>query len=158
MVRKLLIAGIDPGTTVGYAALDTSGMPIMVSSAKGIGLDKLVQEITKEGRVIAVGTDRKKCPLLIERFAAKVGARLIKPKEDISVREKDRLTRGARNEHERDAIAAASFAYKELRPLLEKISVFAKRKKSEKIEDEVTEIVVVRKVGITKTIEQLEAE
>ena len=129
MARKLLIAGIDPGTTVGYALLDTKGRPVKVGSAKGIGLNVLIKEMTNEGRVIAVGTDKKKCPMLIEKFAAKTGSRLIKPANDISVREK--LATKGRNEHQRDALVAAGVAYKELKPLLRKIAVFVKRQEKE---------------------------
>ncbi|MBN2454106.1 DUF460 domain-containing protein [Candidatus Woesearchaeota archaeon] len=156
MVRTLLIAGIDPGTTVGYAAMNTKGVVIAAGSGKGIGINELVSEITKEGRVIAVGTDKRKCPLLIEKFAAKTGARIIKPECDISVREKNLIK--ARNEHERDAIAAAGFAYKELNPLLQKIRAFVKKQEKEERIKDIMEIVVTKKVGITKTIKQLESE
>ncbi|MFH1182195.1 MAG: DUF460 domain-containing protein [Candidatus Woesearchaeota archaeon] len=156
MVRALLIAGIDPGTTIGYAALDTEGRIVKVGSAKGLGLNQLVAEFSSLGRVIAVGTDKKKCPLIIQKFAARTGARIVTPKEDISSREKGSMK--ADNGHQKDALAAAYVAYKELKPLLTKIRVLSDRQQKLDIIKEVTEKVIIGKVGITKTIKQIEGE
>jgi uncharacterized protein len=153
MVRALLIAGIDPGTTTGYAALDTEGKVIKVGSAKGLGLNQLVAEFSNLGRTIAVGTDKKKLPLLIQKFAARTGARIITPKEDLGTKEKDSID--AANGHQKDAIAAAYVAYKELKPLLIKIRVLSNRQQKQDIIKEVTERVIIGKVGITKIIKQI---
>lgn len=156
MVRALLIAGIDPGTTTGYAALDTEGRTINVGSAKGLGLNQLVSEFSKLGRVIAVGTDKKKCPFLVQKFAAITGARIVTPKEDISTKEKDSIK--AENGHQKDALAAARVAYKELKFLLIKIRVLSNRQQKQALIREVTERVIIGKVGITKTIKQIEEQ
>jgi predicted RNase H-like nuclease (RuvC/YqgF family) len=156
MTRTLLIAGVDPGTTIGYAALDTEGGIVKVGSAKGLGLNQLVTEFSRLGRVIAVGTDKKKCPFIVQKFAARTGARIVTPKEDISTREKESLK--ADNGHQKDAIAAAMVAYKELKPLLTKIRVLSSRQQKQDIIREVTEKVIIGKVGITKIIRQIEEQ
>jgi predicted RNase H-like nuclease (RuvC/YqgF family) len=153
MVRALLIAGIDPGTTTAFAALDTEGRIMHVGSAKGLGLNHLVAEFSRLGRVIAVGTDKKKLPLLIQKFAARTGARIITPKEDLGTKEKDSID--AANGHQKDAIAAAYVAYKELKPLLIKIRVLSNRQQKQDIIKEVTEKVIIGKIGITKIIRQI---
>jgi uncharacterized protein len=156
MVRALLIAGIDPGTTTAFAALDTEGNLVKVGSAKGLGLNALVAEFSRLGRVIAVGTDKRKCPLMVQKFAARTGSRIVTPKDDISSREKESIK--AENSHQKDAIAAAYVAFKELKRLLTKIKVLSNRQQKQDIIKEVTEKVIIGKVGITKIIKQIEAQ
>jgi uncharacterized protein len=156
MVRPLLIAGIDPGTTTGFAVVDTEGRLVKAGSAKGLGLNKLVAELTKLGRILAAGTDKKKCPLIIQKFAARTGARIITPKQDLTSKEKDSID--AANGHQKDAVAAAYVAYKELKPLLTKIRVLSDRQKKTDMIKEVAERVIIGKASITKTIRQIEAQ
>ncbi|MBI2107687.1 DUF460 domain-containing protein, partial [Candidatus Woesearchaeota archaeon] len=121
--RKRLIVGIDPGTTTGYAILDTSGNLLHADSSKNLGLSELISVAIRFGKVIVVGTDKRKTPDLVYKFAAKLGARIIHPKEDMGLWEKKDMTRGfaARNEHENDALASAFLAYREIRRIASKI-------------------------------------
>jgi len=63
MHKQLLIAGIDPGTTVGYAFLDINGKPIKTGSSRELTFDTLIAKTTKLGRVVVVGTDKAKAPV-----------------------------------------------------------------------------------------------
>ena len=92
-MNNLIIVGIDPGTTIGYAILDMSETRsvsehaqehlvldmnknlITTGSSKQLDLNSLLSTITLYGKVIAIGTDKKKTPSLIEKFAAKTGAK-----------------------------------------------------------------------------------
>lgn len=100
-----------------------------------------------------MGTDKRKCPAAIEKFAARTGARIISPGEDMGIREKTELTKSYSfaNEHEKDAIAAALLAYNELRPLLEKIRKAA----SAQLRESVTKTVVTKGISISAALEDM---
>lgn len=159
-MRELLIVGVDPGTTVGYAALDTKGRILKTRSSKQLELNSLLEEIVKLGSVLAMGTDKGKCPSLIEKAAAKTGAKVIVPKEDMLVAEKEALTKGRAtgNGHERDALAAALYAYKELEPLLNRIEKALEREGKQDIFMEVTEIVVATGTNIKDAIREADGK
>jgi len=113
---KLLVVGVDPGTTTGYAILDIQGNLKKLKSSKRLNLSSLIFEIIREGKVLIVGTDVKYVPSFIKSFANKLGAKLISPEENLRIIEKKRLIGDlkVKNLHERDALAAALFAHKKL--------------------------------------------
>ena len=67
--KKLLIVGIDPGTTIGYAVLDIEGNLIHLNSSKQLDLSLLISETINFGKAVLVGTDKAKVPGLVEAFA-----------------------------------------------------------------------------------------
>ena len=73
-MRTLLIVGIDPGTTSAYAILDIDGRLVRMCSAKNKSFSNIVTEIVDFGKVLIVGTDKKKSPEFVQRFAVKTGA------------------------------------------------------------------------------------
>ncbi|MBU0979608.1 MAG: DUF460 domain-containing protein [Nanoarchaeota archaeon] len=129
---ELYILGVDPGTTVGGCLLDLEGRKIAVWSKKEYPLGELIRDVTKHGRVIAVGTDKRKVPAFVRKVATKLGSRVISPRNDLTLEEKRGMGKG-RNSHESDAIASAKLAYRELLPLIKKV-----RKASRHV-DQVTE-------------------
>ena len=166
-MRELLIVGVDPGTTVGYAVLDTRGNVLGTRSSKQLELNSIVEEVVGFGTVLVIGTDKKKCPGLIEKAAAKTGARIIAPKEDLFVAEKETLTRNytagkagkagkAGNEHEKDALAAAIYAYKELEPLLQRIRKVLEDGGKQHMFGKVAEIVVTEGINIKAALRKAE--
>jgi len=48
-MKELLIIGIDPGTTTGYALLNLKGNIIEIDSSKEYDLATLITKITKQG-------------------------------------------------------------------------------------------------------------
>ncbi|MEM4245203.1 MAG: DUF460 domain-containing protein [Candidatus Nanoarchaeia archaeon] len=140
-MKRLLIAGIDPGTTLGYALLDLQGNVVKINSSKQLEMSSLILEMIKEGRVIIVGTDKGKTPKFVEKLASKIGAKIIKPEEDIKSEEKRELTKGYdfSNEHERDALASAIFAFKRVRSLVRKVDEYAKEHDKERISEQIKE-------------------
>ncbi|MFH1399210.1 MAG: DUF460 domain-containing protein [Candidatus Woesearchaeota archaeon] len=152
---RLLVAGIDPGTTVGYAFLDLNRDVVKIGSAKELSLEGVVAIASGSGRVVAVGTDKAKCPKFVEGFATKFGARLVVPKVDAGVEEKRLLTRGyaTGNGHEADALASALLAYKSIRPLLRKVDNFLKKERKEILADNVKALLITNKgVSITDAV------
>ena len=91
MDKNLLIIGVDPGTTLAYAILDINGNLIKLRSSKNLSLSKLIFDTIKYGKIVIVGCDVAKVPGFVQDYAIKVGAKLIYPKEDLSVVEKRRL-------------------------------------------------------------------
>ena len=53
-MRRLIIAGIDPGTTTGYALLDISGNLVDAGSSKSYSLGILLSKITSAGKIIPI--------------------------------------------------------------------------------------------------------
>ncbi len=159
MEKQLLIVGIDPGTTIGYAFLDIKGDIVEINSSKDITITYLINTSLKHGKVVVVGTDKAKCPGLVESFATKLGARLILPKQDLLVNEKKVLTKEhkTKNEHELDALASALFAYKRVRPLLKKVDSNLKNKKKQEISIKVKDLVLTNKgISINDAIKLIE--
>ena len=148
--RKLLIVGIDPGITTAYAVLDIEGKLIKTSSSKEFGLNQIISETTELGKVVLVGTDKSKIPNLVHLFAAKLGARAAVPSEDLKVDEKRKMVSGFKMDdvHQADALAAALFAFKASKPLLDKIDLYSKNYRKENIKDRIKELVITRKISI----------
>jgi hypothetical protein len=118
--------GIDPGTTLGYSVLDINANVIEIGSSKLLCFDSLVARLTKFGKVVIVGTDKQKTPSFVDRLKRKLGAKLVRPQEDLKVAEKNRLAFGytVKNNHERDALSSAVFSYKKLKTLFSRIDSF----------------------------------
>ena len=125
-----IIVGIDPGTTTAYAIMNLRTLKVYFNSERELGINELIRKIFNHGFVVAVGSDKKPCPVLVEKFASKTGSKLIVPKENLNEDDKKRLSRGFKfkNSHERDAIAALNYAFKTLKPLLRKIDLFLENK------------------------------
>ncbi len=160
---KLLIAGIDPGTTVGYAFLDLTGKLIHLGSAKEMPLDAVVEQARLQGTPILVGCDKYKTPFFVEKFSARFRAKLVIPQEDLKVEEKRKLTaaRNPKNNHERDALASAVFAFKKMQPLLKRINSFLATRDKLQLFSKVAELVVKHELSMYAAlalVEKPEAE
>ncbi len=129
MRNELLVVGIDPGITTAYAVLDVDGRILKLKSSKELSLNRLLAEITAEGKVLVIGTDVKHIPGLIEKFSARVGAKVIMPQEDMKVGFKERITESykPRDDHQRDALAAALHAFREVQQTLQKVDEVLKQ-------------------------------
>ena len=158
MFRRLLVCGIDPGMTTAYALLDTSGNFILSRSAKELDLKQLLSEIHSEGKVIALGTDKAKIPHLVCEFGAKTGARIFSPREDLRVLEKKEATTtySVNDAHEMDALAAALFAFHELKPLLMKIEKFCELEHKHYLKEKIIEMVIRKVMSIRDAANELE--
>ncbi len=144
MNKELLIVGVDPGITSAYAVLNTSGRLLKLKSSKKLVLSSLIEEIIQDGKVIIIGSDVKNLPSFIEKLSSKLGAKVISPKEDMKIGFKERITENfkVKDSHQRDSLAAALFAYKEIKPLLDKINFALKKEGKEHIYYQVIELCI----------------
>ena len=156
--KQLIIIGIDPGTTLGYAVLDFEGKIIKIHSEKNFDLGSLISELIKLGKPLIIATDKEYNPDFVDKLAIKVGARVIGPDYDLKVDEKRELTKDFKtnNQHEMDALASAFFALKRIGPLLKKINIFAEHYKKEGIKGQLIEFVVGKGLNIRDAAEIIE--
>jgi hypothetical protein len=160
MNEQLLIVGIDPGTTVAFAAIDLNGNIIKVFSQKELPLSSLIEMIIELGKPVLAGCDVTPAPSFAEAFARKTGGRLIYPDANLSVIEKRVLVQNfqdrVHNDHQRDALSSALFAYRTVRPLLKKIDKVLKKEKKEHLSREVKELLLKKKIAIKTAIDIIE--
>src|SRR3989338_7969388 len=156
--NKLVVVGIDPGTTTGYAILDLDGNVIALKSSKNLGLNGLLEDVLKEGKAISVGTDKAKVPNLVNLFSAKTGARIFYPKEDLRVEEKRELTKkfDAKIGHENDALAASLFAFNRIKGIIDRIESYAKENGKQAIKNRIIDLVITKEVSIREATDILE--
>lgn len=143
-MNKLLIVGVDPGTTLGYAVMDIDGDVLNVDSSKQLNTSTLIARIRDYGKVLIVGCDRAKIPYFVNNFAVKIGAKVSAPKRDLTINEKKALARNfeVKNSHQIDALASCLNAYKNIRPLLDEIDVFLRKRKKQRFSEKVKETVI----------------
>ncbi len=158
MVKEPLIVGIDPGITTAYAVLDTKGNLLKLKSAKNLTLSALISELLgTEGKIVAVGSDVCYPPHYVQKFCSAFSAKLLRPKEDMKIGLKERMTAAFKtnDDHQRDALAAALFAFNELRPALQKVESHLKHDGKEHRMNEVKEL-VIQGWNIAGALEKLE--
>jgi hypothetical protein len=106
---RYLIVGIDPGTTVGIAALDLNGELIRVHSSRQMGMSDVIEFLYSLGKPIIVASDVSPMPFSVEKIRRAFQAVAYTPRQDISVETKYELAGkySYGNDHERDALTAA---------------------------------------------------
>ncbi|HEY3274235.1 MAG TPA: DUF460 domain-containing protein [Methanocella sp.] len=111
--RENIIVGVDPGTTIGIAALNLDGELVGLVSSRMMSVPDIVSYIREKGKPVVVATDVVPPPATVEKIKRSFKATLFVPNERIAVDEKIKLARpyGYGNDHERDALAAAVKAY-----------------------------------------------
>jgi hypothetical protein len=119
--KKSIILGIDPGLTVGLAAVDLDGNLLEVFSARDFSLSDVLNHTAKYSDVAVVASDVTPAPKLVEKVASSLDAVVFTPSHRLSVEEKlslidERFSREVySNSHERDAMAAAFKAWNSYR-------------------------------------------
>ncbi len=147
MVQPVVV-GIDPGTTTAYAVLSVQGDVIANASSRNVDTAWLSNQVIEHGKPVLVGCDTHPSPDAVEQFARRHGAELVQPDEDLSVQDKKELADASyANDHERDALAAARFAYNIHRDLLDRI----KRKLHD---PEVYEEVLKRETSVDDAVQE----
>ncbi len=163
--KRLLIAGIDNGSTKGYALLDLNGNLIRVSSSKKYTLASLTKEISSDGKVVKIGSDVNPCPQFIKKLATSLNSSIFVPKENILIKKKNQLSSDyirekklrdkikLKDHHQRDALTAAILTLKSMNPLLNKINNHLRQKNKEYLSEDVIEKVIIEKVSISQATE-----
>ncbi len=112
--RGYIILGLDPGTTTGIAAISLNGELIDLASARAMSSSDVIEWIAARGRPLVVATDVFPTPGAVEKVKRAFNSVLYSPGADVPAEEKIALAKefGYRNDHERDALAAAVSAFK----------------------------------------------
>lgn len=123
-----LIVGVDPGVTTGIAAVTLNGELKMLTSGKELGRGQVVRILSEVGTPVVVATDTSPPSEYVKRLATMLNAALITPQRPLTIEEKRRLVSDfvnsssqhfkVKDAHQRDALAAALYAYSQLRPKL----------------------------------------
>jgi hypothetical protein len=139
--RGYIIVGLDPGTTTGIAALNLSGDLVDLISSRAMSSSDVIEWIAARGRPLVVATDVFPTPGAVEKVKRAFNAVLFTPGADMPGVEKIALGRevGYRNDHERDALAAALSAFKKYK---NKFLQVEKKAPAEVDPDEVKALVV----------------
>ncbi|MFZ3147994.1 MAG: DUF460 domain-containing protein [Methanothrix sp.] len=139
--RGYIIVGLDPGTTTGIAALNLRGELVDLISSRALSSSDVIEWIAARGRSLVVATDVYPTPGSVEKVKRAFNAVLFSPGGDIPAEEKIALGKefGYKNDHERDALAAAISAFKKYR---NKFLLVEKKSPSEIDPDEVKALVV----------------
>ncbi|AKB84767.1 DUF460 domain-containing protein [Methanococcoides methylutens] len=121
--RRPTIVGIDPGTTVGIAILSFEGELQLLKSIRGISHDEVVKLIAEYGKPAVVATDVTPTPGAVEKIRRSFNAVINTPSAEISSEEKIALGRlyGYSNDHERDSLAAALYAYRSYKNMFSRV-------------------------------------
>ena len=111
--REHIIVGVDPGTTIGVAVLNLDGELKGLVSSRMMSVPDIVSYIREKGKPVVVATDVVPPPATVEKIKRSFKATLFAPNERIAVEEKVKLAKpyGYKNDHERDALAAAVKAF-----------------------------------------------
>jgi hypothetical protein len=111
--RDHVIVGIDPGTTTAVAVLDLDGNVLDVLSTRTADMAAVIEWIIERGRPILVAADVTPMPETVEKIRRSFDAAGWTPTSDLPVDGKQHRTReeGYENDHERDAMAAALYAF-----------------------------------------------
>mgnify|MGYP000170992189 FL=1 len=122
--RDRVIVGIDPGTTTAVAVVGFDGRVLDVHSTRTADTAGVIEWLIERGRPSLVAADVQPMPETVEKFRRSFDAAGWAPPSDLPVDEKLHRTREVdyENDHERDALAAALFAFDDHEDQFERIS------------------------------------
>lgn len=111
---KYLIVGIDPGTTIGIAALDLDGGLVKLHSSRQMTMADVIELLWSLGKPTIIASDVVPMPFTVEKIRRAFQAVPYTPRQDISVDTKYELAGRFEysNDHERDALTAALEAFR----------------------------------------------
>ena len=111
--RDHVVVGIDPGTTTAVALCDLDGSVLDVWSTRTADTADVIEWIIEHGRPVVVAADVEPMPETVEKIRRSFDAAGWTPERDLPIDRKLHRTRNERydNDHERDALAAALFAF-----------------------------------------------
>ena len=122
--RDHVLVGIDPGTTTAVAICGLDGTVLDALSTRTADTAEVIEWIIERGRPVVVAADVTPMPSTVEKIRRSLAAADWVPENDLPVDEKQHRTRkeGYDNDHERDALAAALFAFDAFEERFERIA------------------------------------
>ncbi len=153
--RGYIIVGLDPGTTTGIAALNLQGDLIDLISSRAMSSSDVIEWIAARGRPLVVATDVFPTPGAVEKVKRSFNAVLYSPGSDVPAEEKISLAKefGYKNDHERDALAAAVSAFKKYKNKFMQVE----KKVPPEIDPDEVKALVVRGYSIENAIAEFTA-
>jgi len=154
---KPVIVGIDIGVTTGLAIYDLNRNLLYTGSKRNISIDNLIREISFYGKPLIIATDKKRIPQPLIKIAASFNCRIFNPDHDLTVEEKDEIVRiPIKDIHEKDALAAATYAYKNFAPQFNNIDRNLESLGLFQMKDKVKEMIINREAkNIAEAIEKI---
>lgn len=156
---RLLIAGVDPGSTVGISILDLDGSLIKIMSFRNKGISEVIKRLMDFGKVVVVGTDVSPAPNLIEKIASSINCKLVVPGESLKLSQKHNIIGRFfekkfkfKDKHERDSLVAAIVAFKFYNVLFSKIENKIKDKKKAR---KIKELVLIKNMNIQEALREI---
>ncbi len=142
-----LIVGIDPGLNTGVACINIDNSTITTHTLRNASIGDVCEYLLSCGEPIIVASDVKRVPRAVKKISAAFNARLFY--SQLSVNEKIQLAKNFdySNVHERDALAAATSAWKFFRPTFAKVDIALERKGLMHLASAVKEMLVKRRAG-----------
>lgn len=155
--RGPVIVGIDPGTTTAVAVLDLEGDPLDQISTRTADTAEIVEWLIERGRPVLIAADVTPMPQTVEQFRRSFEAAGWTPERDLPIDEKKHRTRnhGYDDDHERDALAAALFAFDAYQDQIERV---IKQAPPQIDTGELVTRVIANEEPIEAAIEKLEPE
>jgi len=125
--RDRVLVGVDPGTTTAVALVGLDGRVLDVTSTRTADTAEVIEWIIERGRPALVAADVTPMPNTVEKIAASFDAPTWAPDGDLPVDEKQHRTReeGYDDDHQRDAMAAALYAYDHYRETIDRATAEA---------------------------------
>ena len=122
--RDHVLVGMDPGTTTAVAIVGLDGEVLDVYSTRTDDAAAVTEWIVERGRPVVVAADVEPMPNTVEKLRRSFDAAGWIPGSDLPVDEKQHRTREAAydNDHERDALAAALYAYDDHEDQIDRIA------------------------------------
>jgi len=147
---RRLIVGVDPGVTVGLAALSLNGVPVFVDSKRGWAFPDLIRAVSELGEPTIISSDVVPASEILERLSVSLNAVLFVPLISMGGEEKHQTAKDyvegyglkLKNAHEVDALAAAVKAYQHYRNKFEQVEARVNREGLKVSADDVKDLVV----------------
>ncbi|MGC8478803.1 MAG: DUF460 domain-containing protein [Candidatus Micrarchaeia archaeon] len=132
-----IIAGVDPGATIGVSCISLDGELVLAAHGSGKGIMWVVETIRSAGTPSLIASDKHKVGSLVKKVGAIFSTRVFYPERDISLEEKKEFARASniKNPHERDALAAAIFAFNEYKNKLKQAERIALENNYENVDE-----------------------
>ncbi len=135
-LQKYLIIGVDPGISTGLAILDIDGIPLEITSGRGLDRSDIVSHVLSHGTPVIVATDVNPVPETVKRLASMFNAELYVPSQSLSSDEKRQIVQeylskypwiNIEDNHQRDALAAAVRAYRNIESKLRQVESYVSK-------------------------------
>jgi uncharacterized protein len=86
--KRNIIVGVDPGTTVGIAALDLDGSLVELKSSRHMSINDWIEEISAIGKPVLIASDVAHMPSSVDKIRRSFHAAGYNPPEDRTQEEK----------------------------------------------------------------------